>query len=51
MAKLKLKNIDFLASELKKYCITPLQLDGANENNSNARLTLKLEDISKKEFF
>ncbi len=36
-----------LASELKKYCVTPLQLDSVNENNNNARLKLKLEDISK----
>ncbi len=36
-----------LAGEFKKYCITPQQLDEANQNNSNARLKLKLEDISK----
>lgn len=35
-----------LVGELKKYCITPEQLTEANENTSNARLKLKIEDIT-----
>ncbi len=34
-----------LVGELKKYCISPLQLAEANENISNPRLKLKIEDI------
>ncbi len=36
-----------LAGEFKKYCVTPEQIDNVNQNNNNARLKLKLEDISK----
>lgn len=34
-------------SEFKKYCVFPEQLEAVNENNTNARLKLKLNDIIK----
>ncbi len=34
-----------LVGEFKKYCVSPLQLSEANDDNTNARLKLKIEDI------